>query len=123
MIRSPLECKICKDSSRPPVVLVLCCNQMFGCESCFQQSVFETGNCPLCCAFVPRSVPILRQEVPISGRNPGTVSEHLCGLFPLCRLTLAFIICSVSNQCISPCVCSTANHYTLTCMKKVQPSF
>ena len=57
-----LECKICKDVPHPPVVLVLCCNQMIGCDSCLQRSIDETGNCPLCRASLPRSVPILGQE-------------------------------------------------------------
>ena len=43
-----LECKICRDTPTPPVVLVTCCEQVLGCERCFRSCMEENECCPLC---------------------------------------------------------------------------
>ena len=43
-----LECKICKDTPSPPVVLVTCCKQILGCEACFHSHKEKQNCCPLC---------------------------------------------------------------------------
>lgn len=43
-----LDCKICKDTPSPPVVLVTCCKQLLGCEACFRNCMEQNECCPLC---------------------------------------------------------------------------
>ena len=43
-----LDCKICKDTPSPPVVLVTCCKQLLGCEACFRNCIEQSECCPLC---------------------------------------------------------------------------
>lgn len=54
-----LECKICKDVPVPPVVLLLCCSQIVGCERCFESC---NDSCPLCRASNPTTVQLLGQD-------------------------------------------------------------
>ena len=42
-----LECKICRDTPTRPVVLVMCCKQLLGCEACFRNFMEENECCPL----------------------------------------------------------------------------
>ena len=43
-----LECKICRKAPTPPVILVTCCKQVLGCETCFQSYIEKQKCCPLC---------------------------------------------------------------------------
>ena len=43
-----MECKICRDTPTPPVVVVTCCKQLLGCEACYQSCVQRSNCCPLC---------------------------------------------------------------------------
>ena len=43
-----LECKICRDTPSSPVVLVTCCKQVLGCQTCFQTCMEQSECCPLC---------------------------------------------------------------------------
>ncbi len=43
-----VECKICKDVPSPPVVLLMCCNQILGCSTCFYSCMEQGTACPLC---------------------------------------------------------------------------
>ena len=51
-----LECKICKEIPIASKVMLLCCNQIVGCQICFTQCMQENSTCPLCRAENPRSV-------------------------------------------------------------------
>lgn len=53
-----LECKICKAIPRGCKVMLLCCNQIIGCQGCFSQWMRENPACPLCRAENPRSTVI-----------------------------------------------------------------
>ena len=57
-----LESKICKDVPTPPTVLLLCCRQILGCQSCFNRCVEDSGVCPLCRETSPTGVAILGQD-------------------------------------------------------------
>ena len=57
-----LECKICKDVPTPPVVLLLCCSQIIGCELCFESCMQASDSCPLCRAANPSTVQLLGQD-------------------------------------------------------------
>lgn len=50
-----LECKICRDlpPSSTAIVMVLCCKQIFGCQSCLTRCLRESPTCPLCRAESP----------------------------------------------------------------------
>lgn len=52
-----LQCKICKDIPSQPV-LALCCGQVVGCSSCFEQCLSTSRSCPLCRAADPQSVAV-----------------------------------------------------------------
>ena len=56
-----LDCKICKQISQNPV-LVLCCNQVFGCQECFDQTMQHNSSCSLCRTASPQCVPIKGYE-------------------------------------------------------------
>jgi hypothetical protein len=43
-----LECKICRDTPTPPIVVVTCCKQVLGCETCYQNCLDQNDCCPLC---------------------------------------------------------------------------
>ena len=53
-----LECKVCKDLPDQPII-VLCCGQILGCQSCFERC---NRACPLCRAEDPGCVNITGNE-------------------------------------------------------------
>ena len=57
-----LECKICMDVPSPPVVLLVCCSQILGCEVCFASCMRTSDACPLCRADNPSTMQILGQD-------------------------------------------------------------
>ena len=57
-----LECKICKDIPTPPVVLLLCCSQILGCEACLENCMGANDSCPLCRTANPTTVQIHGQD-------------------------------------------------------------
>ena len=50
-----IECKVCKSIPNQPV-LALCCGQVVGCRSCFEQCLQNSRSCPLCRATEPHCV-------------------------------------------------------------------
>ena len=66
-----LECKICKDIPSQPM-LALCCGQVIGCCSCFEQCINTSRSCPLCRAADTQSVAVngyegLYSQLPLMG--------------------------------------------------------
>ena len=57
-----LECKICKDVPTPPVLLLVCCGQVLGCETCFETCMEASDLCPLCRATNPTTILINGQD-------------------------------------------------------------
>ena len=57
MVRA-LECKICKDipSADSPKVVLQCCNQIIGCQQCFDEWSRQHTTCPLCRSDNPSSL-------------------------------------------------------------------
>ena len=56
LIIASLSCKICRETSiKPPVILALCCKNIFGCQSCVdkwytseERSEMLSKSCPVC---------------------------------------------------------------------------
>lgn len=79
-VRSSIECKICKSVPKRCYVMTTCCNQLFGCASCYNLSIKTTRNCPVC-----RSEGV--DVVDIKGLD--NIVDELgegCGLVPFRRL-------------------------------------
>ena len=55
-----LECKICKcvPLSSATVVVTSCCNQYFGCKSCYERAVSSEVSCPLCRSTEVSAIPL-----------------------------------------------------------------
>ena len=53
-----LHCKLCKKAPTPPVLLVTCCKQLFGCEACFQKYAEKQKFCPFCYQDIDGSTPL-----------------------------------------------------------------
>lgn len=53
-----LECKICRDIPSGPKVVLLCCNQIVGCQECFTEWSSQYSSCPLCRSDSPSSLVI-----------------------------------------------------------------
>ena len=61
-----LECKICRDTPTPPVVLVTCCKQVLGCERCFSDFTEKQKYCPLCHDAGGTTIPICGLDEPFA---------------------------------------------------------
>ena len=74
-----LECKFCKDVPVPPVLLLLCCGQIIGCESGFESC---NNSCPLCLASFPGPTQLFIACSTEKRREPGMFPHYVIHKWP-----------------------------------------
>ena len=121
-----LECKICKcvPPSSATVVVTSCCNQYFGCKSCYERAVSSEVSCPLCRSTEVSAIPLKgfdglfadlssqhQQDRSLTHVIAACYHLSLTHIYPVnsfCRLYHQFIPGVISSHCTS-CLCSPSD--------------